>query len=249
MRQHDGVILAGVPWLGNRRSRCLAARRQTRSPSVHERLDCGCLNPAEQQALADLLPLLICGEETAISVFERLAVALQQHLAPPLLADLRSVAQDEIRHATYLDQLRVHLPAPSDTMATHRAAHFLVSLRCADPARQLVRLAVLDALVCCVLSAMLRPSARLACAWDIALLLRRIQLDEATHVRITRACFIALGVAPAQAASERAVLQQRFAALLAASADAFAGLGVDLAVVTRHWNTTVRRGQIGCVST
>jgi predicted metal-dependent hydrolase len=206
------------------------------------------LSPAEQQALADLLPLLICGEETAISVFERLAVALQQQLAPPLLADLQRVAQDEIRHAAYLDRLRAHLPVPTDTMAAQRAAHFLASLRCAAPARQLVRLAALDALVCCVLSAMLRPNARLACARDITLLLRRIQLDEATHVRITRACFIALGVMPTQVAVERAEMQQRFAALLAVSADAFAGLGVDLAVVTRHWKTTIRHGQIGGAS-
>ncbi len=218
-------------------SRCLATRTQSVLLPITP-LNLQSLLPSEIRAVANLLPLLICGEESATFVFDDLAKTLESRLSPTLINALRSVTKDEVRHATYLEILRNGLPAPRDRLATQRAAIFLRVLKVTEPERQLARLAALDSAVCMILSALLHPAAPLNRAEDIARPLRRIQLDEAQHVRTTRACVKALGLSQAQAASERTMVLRAFASLLYPAATELRCLKVNLNDLVNRWKLT-----------
>jgi hypothetical protein len=216
--------------------RCISEKKPTKSLIfAKNRLDLSALHSQQIQALANLLPLLICGEESASYVFDALANTLAGQLDTALILDLRSITQDEIRHAVYLEHLRASLPTPADRHSAHRAAVFLSKLNTPVPVRQLARLAALDSAVCKLLAALLHPAAPISKCAPLAAMLRRIQLDEARHVRITRACVRVLNLSPEQVAAEQAVVLQAFLTLLQASQADLYTLQIDIDALLRCW--------------
>lgn len=195
------------------------------------------MQPDEAQALANLLPLLICGEESATFVFNDLATALQDKLSPALISELCNITHDEMRHANYLEVLRNSLPAPTDRQATARTLVFLTKLRSPRPEYQLARLAALDSAVCMILSAVLRRSTPIGNSSEVRRLLRCIQLDEAHHVRITRECMNALGVSETQSTKERAFVLHAFERLLRSANAELECLHVNLNTLASRWQT------------
>jgi hypothetical protein len=117
-------------------------------------------------------------------------------------------------------------------------------LKVAQPERQLARLAALDAAVCMILSALLRPASPLSKADDIARPLRHIRFDEARHVRITRACAMALGFSRTQMVTERNVVLQAFATLLYPAAAELRCLAVDLESMLSRWKLAQNKHDI-----
>lgn len=223
--------------------RCLSARGKSKEiyaaneTRTLNTLNLCALSEPEKQALANLMPLLICGEESATFVFDDLAKVLADKLSEAHIKDLNSITQDEVRHSDHLEILRDHLPAPLDRRAVYRVAVFLKVLKSNDAILQLSLLAALDAAVCQLLSALLRPETPLSNCTQVAHMLSRIQLDEARHVRITRDCYLALGLSRDQSALAQTKVLEAFIALLQPTKDDLKCLGTDLALLIKRWRT------------
>ena len=202
--------------------RCQAARHWPMLTAGH-----AVLPPAAAQALADLLPVLICGEASAERAFEQLLLRLESRVEPALGAALASVAVDEQRHGEWLDALRAQLPAPTSDLPGRRTLRFLLGLACDDPALHLARVAALDAAVCRVLAEIGTAGRPVADAPALAAVFRDIRRDEGRHVRIARRAAQALGIGIAELGCERQAVTRAFSALLAEQAAAFRALGVD----------------------
>jgi hypothetical protein len=217
--------------------RCLYAR--SRLSSVKSRtvgFDLGTLNTDEQQALANLMPLLICGEESATCVFDDLANALTGRLSTIQVRAIRSITADEIRHSDDLDALRNQLPSPLDRRTAYRAATFLKVLKSDDPVIRLARLAVLDAAVCQMLAMLLHAEAAIAKCSEVSKMLRNIQLDEARHVRIIRDCFLMLKLSSVEIAKAQLQVLEAFIVLLTPVNHDLQCLGLDFDLLIHRWH-------------
>lgn len=178
---------------------------------------------AQANALAQLVPLLGCGEEAAALAFDDLA---DREHDPAVDEALRGIADEERIHEQLLLSLMAGLP-PVDVTASRRAARrFHIDLGRGSDEAHLARIAAVDAGVCTILSRLLRPGAPLASDHRVALLLARIRHDESRHVMLSRRIAIARGdrrAIEAAAAAARIAL----ADVLTLAADAFETLEVD----------------------
>lgn len=213
-------------------SACFSARRGSQ-PAHAARL---ALSDEAAQALADLLPILMCGEASAEWVFEAVAAALTDGANANLAAALQGIAEDEQRHGLWLSQLKAGLPPPSARGTTRRAAHFLRTLASDDLAIHLSRVAALDAGVCVVLAEVCARGTPIAANPALLNVFSRIRRDEGRHVRISRRCAAALGVSSVTELVERRAVLAGFAALLAPKAATFAAIGVDMSRLHRRFD-------------
>jgi hypothetical protein len=202
---------------------CYAARRSvaTRAGKSLE------LPSATASALADLLPVLICGEASAEAVFGVAAGVFADRGEPLLAAALRSVAQDEQRHTQWLAELRAGLPAPSSSESTRAAARFLRRLASDRLAVHLCRVAALDAAVCVVLARACARGTPVEMNSTLLGLFIRIRRDEGRHVRISRRCAAALGADRRMEFNERRLVATNFAELLRSRTAALSALGIE----------------------
>jgi hypothetical protein len=203
---------------------CFGSRRW-RVPESHSML---VMPLAAAQALADLMPLLLCGEESAEFVFAAAVPELLEHVDPALPIELARIADDERRHGMYLSALRSRLPPPADRDATRQATRFLRKLATTDLGLHLARVAALDASFCQVLAEVCRPGTEIAAMPELVGLFHRIRSDEGRHVRVSRQCAAALGVTAQTEHVERSWVVREFAALMTAAAPAFDAVGVDM---------------------
>lgn len=203
---------------------CFASRRW----QVPESRSMLAMPPAAAQALADLMPLLLCGEESAEFVFAAAVPELPKRVDPVLPIELARIADDERRHGMYLSALRSRLPPPVDRGATRQATRFLRKLATTDLGVHLARVAALDASFCQVLAEICRPGTEIVAVPELAELFRRIRSDEGRHVRVSRRCAAALGVTAQTEHAERSWVVLEFAALMTAATPAFAAVGADM---------------------
>ena len=203
---------------------CLGSRRwPAPAPS-----DLTSLSPTAQQGLADLIPVLLCGEESAEHVFRSAASEqASTSLDPTVQAGLCSIAGDEHRHGDLLLALRKRLPCTRDPSAVKRSARFLKSLSNTDLGTHLLRVSALDAGVCMVLAAVTAPGTAIAGAREICELFLKIRRDEGRHVRLSRNYASVLGADMTRERAERQEVMRGFCALLADSSQAFIQLDVD----------------------
>lgn len=174
-------------------------------------------------ALAQLVPLLGCGEEAAALAFDGLA---QRTTSPVAQHALRHIAAEEAEHEGLLRRLAASLPDIDESRLRARARRFHIDLGRGDDDDHLARIAAIDAGVCSVLSRLLRRGRPLAADQAVATLLTRIWRDEARHVSLSRT--LAVQRRPSSnlvqlAAAARAAL----ADVLGMASDAFEALGVD----------------------
>ena len=215
--------ITAIGAVGRRPYICLGARRWPAPlPAA-----AATMPPAALQGLADLLPMLLCGEESAEHVFTYTAARLPPDIAPGTREALDQITLDEHRHGVLLSGLRELLPPPVDAGAVRRAARFLKSLATADLKLHLARIAGLDAGVCRVLTAIAAPGTPISAAISIEQVFKRIRQDESGHVRISRRCARQLGLSAEGELTERRRVQNEFADLLAPQSAAFSALGVD----------------------
>lgn len=181
------------------------------------------LSSIQRQDLADLLPFLACGEESAAHVFGH---SLQSAVPASLWPTLDQIAQDEHRHAELLSGLRDELPRPNASISLTRLKFFFKRLETPDPAEHLARVAALDLAVCRLLQPLLRHGAAISRAPALHAALSQLRADEAGHVRLARRLAGELGCEPENQVQLNRTLSARLNTLLAPVAPALARLGV-----------------------
>ena len=143
----------------------------------------GLTNP-HARALGELLPVLLCGEESAVLAFAHHAQS--ERWGPRARQDFARIESDEARHTRWLLRLRASLPRPRTDIQTYRGLkHFFISLSSPDFGIHLGHIAALDSAVCLILGRLRRTS---ACAADarVRTVFELIHRDEACHVAIAR---------------------------------------------------------------
>jgi hypothetical protein len=142
------------------------------------------LTDAHAEALAELLQIFACGEESAAIAFAGLAHSPVNEAARGALT---SIAREELTHEGLLRGMRGALPEPPGDRELRRAlVHFYHGIADADVGRHFAAIASLDSAVCLILSAFLRAGSVVARELTVSTIFRRIHRDEAKHVRVSR---------------------------------------------------------------
>ena len=182
------------------------------------------LGDTQAKALSELLQVFACGEESAALALAHLVVSPLEDAARRGLA---RVAEEELIHERLLRRLRAALPPPAPDRELHRALRrFYHGIAQADIGLHLASIAALDSAVCVILAALLEPDRALAREPAVATIFRRIQRDEAGHVRLSRRLAAELVHSDAiGVAAEKARLG--LVGVLARRGGAFESLGID----------------------
>jgi hypothetical protein len=142
------------------------------------------LGSRHSEALAELLPVLICGEESASVVFSRLSRAPNLSSAHD---ELVRIEHEECEHARLLLQVRLALPkARVDTALSRATRLFFMRMSEREVGPHFVRIAALDSGVCILLGALRRRRTPIAADPTLSQLFARIHRDEARHVLVAR---------------------------------------------------------------
>jgi hypothetical protein len=176
-------------------------------------------------ALGQLLPGLLCGEESSFHVFWREGHrgSNVQVSHSEALAD--QIALEELEHERLLQDLRACCPVPNDLASTlARTRRFFLRMASRDPAIHFARVAALDSAVCIVLSTLVKPLSRATALIEI---FNRIRSDEARHVRFSRWHSYELGADTSLLANTAARIRGELVALLYPLGSAFEDLGLD----------------------
>jgi hypothetical protein len=135
-------------------------------------------------ALAELLQVLSCGEESATASFEDLAYSCDR---PAARSALLQIAADERRHQFLLAALSAGLPGPRVEPAFKvKMRRFFMRLADRDLQVHFVRIAALDSAACQLLALLRARTGPLPIESKAAGVLRSIHMDEARHVRLAR---------------------------------------------------------------
>jgi len=196
------------------------------------------LTDGAAEALAELLPLLLCGEESAVLAFG--ARAARDSLDAAACARLERIRREEVVHGLLLQRLQTALPATVlEPSLRTRMRRFFIMLTDRDPGRYFARIAGLDSAVCIVLGALRGRRSPLGGDAAVAATFARIHRDEARHVDAARG--IALAYAPASRGLDAAVETRRhLVELLRARGGAFERLGVDADLLFERLGTVSR---------
>lgn len=183
----------------------------------------------EIEAMSRLLPNLLCGEESAVLIFQHESRRMDRQAEAEIARALLTVALEEERHEMILGKMSSWLPAPPDLDAIRKHAQkFFVELgfSAAAPELRLAQICALDGCVSRTLAALLKRST-LRRSPVFNRYVERIRKDEANHVRITRDALGKLGVPDAERRAAAAMIHDKYVALLAPVADAFDAVEVD----------------------
>ena len=179
-------------------------------------------------ALADLLPCLLCGEESAVQVFanegNRVAGLLHQSAGSALFR----IAAEEEYHEELLSTLASRLPVARDLAARRRLSRrYFQRILSRDIGEHFARIAALDSAVCIILGELIQSRGsfpRESTAFEI---FSRIGGDEGRHVRFSRHYASALGVTRDGAAESFELVRRGLVDLLRRCGDGFDALAVD----------------------
>ena len=185
------------------------------------------LADAEMEALGELLPLLLCGEQSAQCLFAREAESLRRRDREVLADTLQRIESEEAVHEHALQYLTEAAPVPGDIRQRRRRAQqfYLELARGVSLGEHFARIEALDSCVSRIMHAL--AQAFRGSGLPLAELFTAIKLDEARHVGVCRRYAIELGVSAADRAVQRRQIGGRVVALLEPYAAAFDGLGVD----------------------
>jgi len=144
------------------------------------------LSAGHAAALAELLQVLSCGEESAALTFDHLGNSWQERSLSWALA---RIAADEREHHGLLTGLRASLPQPRpDPSLEATMRRFFMRLADRDVMVHCVRIVAIDSAVCRVLGMLRCRGKPLADELQVGSILRRIHRDEARHVAIASRC-------------------------------------------------------------
>lgn len=181
----------------------------------------------QEQALSSLVPLLLCGEQSAQQVFHHQAGQLQLGAQKTLAVALQQIEQEEEAHERALQGLAAALCISPDLhQRKRRSQQFYASLaRDVSLGQHFARIEILDACVCRIMHALSRAS------WGeshpLYYLFDAIKVDEACHVGTSRRFGKMLGIGNAERERERRMIGALIVDFLSPDAAAFECLGVD----------------------
>jgi hypothetical protein len=176
------------------------------------------------EALAELLPVLLCGEESAVLTFGGYVGSAQLQAAAR--KEFCRIQSDEERHTTWLQRLKLALPAArSDPGLLRQVRRFLAAVREPQLGPHLARIAALDSAACVVLGALRRRGGAIRTDRTLSNLFAQIHRDEVRHVAIAHH-YARLLCDPADLRSLAADTRAGLTRLLARRADALEQLEV-----------------------
>jgi hypothetical protein len=137
-------------------------------------------------ALAELLQVLSCGEESAALTFDHLGSSWHER---SLCSALTRIAADEREHQILLARLSESLPQPrQDPLLDATMRRFFMRLADRDVHVHFVRIVAIDSAVCQILGALRRRGRQIDSDIHVRSILERIHQDEARHVAIASRC-------------------------------------------------------------
>jgi hypothetical protein len=183
------------------------------------------LSDVQVAALGQLMPSLLCGEESAFQVFWREGQRISNAQASRSRALAYRIAVDELEHEHLLQQLRSCCPVAGDIASVMPGTRrFFLRIASRDPAVHFARLAGLDSGLCVILATIVKPLSRATAVTEI---FNRIRRDEARHVRFSRQRSYELGADTLLVANTAAEVRRELVALLYPLGRSFEDIGVD----------------------
>lgn len=181
----------------------------------------------EQAAFARVIPLLICGEQSAITVFENAGTAHRGAAARELRYAFNAIEIDENGHEQAWQALFARLSPPHDLQRIRRrAALFFAKLgRAQSIATHFAQISQLDSCVGAIMWHLEKST--IARMEPIKILATQIKRDEARHVAVSRRYARALGVTQIEHRELGIKTRTKLVELLRPEADALESIGID----------------------
>jgi len=226
-------------------SRCFPLRRQSPIDIAHhsngQRLERWLAQAADSpvhfadkhiDAMGSLLPLLLCGEQSAQLVFNSEIARLGGSKYDVMINSLRGVEADEHRHDIALQHVALQLPELGHFKQVQRKAkRFYAGLgRVENYSEHFVRIAILDTCVTHIMQAF--EHCHLGQDHRFAQLCGLIKKDEAKHVYVSRKHALALGASFQHFAQEHEQVVKDLMHVLQSQGHAFEFMGVCLDELT-----------------
>ena len=183
-----------------------------------------CLDHDQQTALAKLVPLLLCGEQSATLVFHQENQRLRQQSAP--MQALLDIEADETLHERALQHLLSSLPRTADQhQIKRRSQRFYAGINqgAVSVEAHFMLISQLDTCVCILMNTVANSSIK---STPVAELFNLIKQDEAVHVRVARNHAKALNPKVDQELRQQN-LQSDLVNLLKTESASFAKLGIN----------------------
>jgi hypothetical protein len=182
-----------------------------------------------QVALARLVPALLCGEESAVMIFNHESRRFSREAREHMSAQLIKIAYEEEQHEVLLNFLTEFLPDADDIEdIKKRSRGFFTKLGFSsnDATDRLNLIGALDRCVCITLGAMMKGST-LRHSPVFSRVVERIRKDEARHVKICRGVMADLGVTKAHQREADDIVRQLYVDLMSPVGDAFEDIEID----------------------
>jgi hypothetical protein len=199
------------------------------------------LSILQRNALANLIPLLLCGEQSAVHVFNHEYRRLEESTNQPMsshdthsrnnqlaMQNLQRIEADERLHEQALQFILQTLPKSNDQHKIKRKAQqFYANIQqySASVAQHFWLISQLDACVCILMNSVARSSIKDS---PLAQLFNLIKKDEARHVKIAKQYSLLLAQnTPTQVLGAKGQVQHQLVQLLKTQSSAFEHLKID----------------------
>ncbi len=185
------------------------------------------LSHRHEEALARLIPLLLCGEQSAIHVFGEEVERLQGTPWSHSLSLLKEIETDEYTHEQALQTVSSVFMEPMDLHSIKRKArHFYLGLGATSGmVEHFARISELDTCVCIIMNSITHSA--LGNKHLITQLFERIKQDEARHVNVCRKHYSRLGGDHVLFKRGKYSVSSKLVSLLKTEANSFEMLGID----------------------
>lgn len=183
------------------------------------------LTSAQEESLSQLIPLLLCGEQSAQLVFG--SYAARKDIQNQSRQALERIELDEHIHEIALQWLLGTVGVPDDLHARKRRAQkFYTAIgQATAPGMHFANIEQLDSGVCIIMHAITQSN--LGKTHPLSKLFEQIKNDEARHVGLSRHYANKLGAAASKRAQNRTATRHALANFLSPDGHHFEQLGID----------------------
>ena len=198
------------------------------------------LTTAHQDALARLVPALLCGEQSAIEIFQTEAEYLAHKARNSSLMLFHTIENDEAAHEASLQMLRAKLPiAVDENVIRRRSQGYFAGLgRAKTVAHRFGQVAQLDSAVCAIMWFV--QHSEVGGNSMVGKLAERIKRDEARHVSVSRQHAFALGLSRDDYCHLGERVRCDLTSMLEYVANSFEDIGIDADLLFAR----IRRGTL-----
>lgn len=184
-------------------------------------------NSSRLESFGRVIPLLVCGEQSAIRVFNSAAAVHGARDLAILKREFTTIEAEEAGHELLWQTLSQQLPTPSDlTKLKRRAAIFFAKLgRAESIAEHFAQVSQLDSAVGAIMWSLERSD--MAADLRVREIASHIKCDEARHVSVSRKLAFALGIERERYEELGTMIRHDLIELLMPISDSIEGLGLD----------------------